>query len=176
MRLIDVAVRLGTVVFLAAWGTVILSIAVFAIPQHQTGGDAIFYSLLVTGGGFAVAWMVVRVLNPLRSQLPTPEQSDQRWPAGAATPGLAPAAPSLAAPNPPAPRTTVLTLEEPLSEREIEVLSLVATGKANKEIAEALVISLATVKTHTNNIYRKLGARNRAEALARAHDLGLDLG
>ena len=62
---------------------------------------------------------------------------------------------------------------EPLSERELEVLSLLASGRSNAEIARDLFISVGTVKTHTNNIYRKLGARNRAEALARARRLHL---
>ena len=62
---------------------------------------------------------------------------------------------------------------EPLSERELEVLALLASGSSNKEIARDLFISVGTVKTHTNNIYRKLGARNRADALARARRLYL---
>ena len=64
-------------------------------------------------------------------------------------------------------------LEDPLSEREIEVLSLLATGKTNSEVAGDLFVSVGTVKSHTGNIYRKLGARNRTEALTRARDLGL---
>jgi DNA-binding NarL/FixJ family response regulator len=62
---------------------------------------------------------------------------------------------------------------EPLSERELEVLGLLASGRSNAEVARDLFISVGTVKTHTNNIYRKLGARNRAEALARARRLQL---
>jgi DNA-binding CsgD family transcriptional regulator len=64
-------------------------------------------------------------------------------------------------------------LEDPLSERELEVLSLLATGKTNSEVARDLFVSVGTVKSHTGNIYRKLGARNRAEALARAREHGL---
>ena len=64
-------------------------------------------------------------------------------------------------------------LEDPLSERELEVLSLLATGKTNSEVAGDLFVSVGTVKSHTGNIYRKLGARNRAEALARARQHGL---
>ena len=62
---------------------------------------------------------------------------------------------------------------ESLSERELEVLTLLASGRPNKEVARDLFISVGTVKTHTNNIYRKLGVRNRAEALARARNLKL---
>jgi DNA-binding NarL/FixJ family response regulator len=65
------------------------------------------------------------------------------------------------------------TVYEPLSERELEVLSLLASGRSNSEIGRELFISVGTVKTHTNNIYRKLGARNRAEALAKARKLQL---
>jgi ATP/maltotriose-dependent transcriptional regulator MalT len=68
---------------------------------------------------------------------------------------------------------TFTRLEDPLSERELEVLSLLATGKTNSEVAGELFVSVGTVKSHTGNIYRKLGARNRAEALARAREFGL---
>lgn len=64
-------------------------------------------------------------------------------------------------------------LEDPLSEREIEVLSLLASGKTTSEVAGDLFISVGTVKSHTGNIYRKLDARNRAQALTRARDLEL---
>src|SRR5215211_3122514 len=64
-------------------------------------------------------------------------------------------------------------LSEPLSERELEVLGLVAAGKSNVEIASSLFVSLSTVKTHINNLYRKLGARSRTQAIARARDLDL---
>ena len=68
---------------------------------------------------------------------------------------------------------TTSRLEDPLSERELEVLNLLATGKTNSEVAGDLFVSVGTVKSHTGNIYRKLGARNRAEALARAREVGL---
>jgi LuxR family transcriptional regulator, maltose regulon positive regulatory protein len=64
-------------------------------------------------------------------------------------------------------------LSEPLSERELEVLGLVAAGKSNGEIASKLFVSLSTVKTHINNLYRKLGARSRTQAIARAIELDL---
>lgn len=64
-------------------------------------------------------------------------------------------------------------LEEPLSERELEVLNLLASGRTNAEIARDLFISVGTVKSHTNSIYRKLGAKNRTGALTRGRDLGL---
>jgi DNA-binding NarL/FixJ family response regulator len=64
-------------------------------------------------------------------------------------------------------------LDDPLSERELEVLRLLASGRTNAEVARNLFVSVGTVKSHTGNIYRKLEARNRAEALTRARDLNL---
>jgi LuxR family maltose regulon positive regulatory protein len=64
-------------------------------------------------------------------------------------------------------------LPEPLTEREIEVLRLLAAGLTNREIAQQLVVSPETVKKHIANIYGKLGTRNRTEAVARARQLDL---
>jgi len=61
----------------------------------------------------------------------------------------------------------------PLSSREREVLDLIAGGSTNREIAAALHLSPHTIKEHTSGLYRKLGARNRAEAVQRARRLGL---
>jgi LuxR family maltose regulon positive regulatory protein len=62
-------------------------------------------------------------------------------------------------------------LIEPLSERELEVLKLVARGLTNREIASRLFLSLNTVKAHTRNIYGKLGVHSRTQAVARARSL-----
>jgi LuxR family maltose regulon positive regulatory protein len=64
-------------------------------------------------------------------------------------------------------------LVEPLSERELEVLRLMADGLKYKEIADKLVISVNTVRHHTRNIYGKLDVNSRAQSVARARDLGL---
>jgi LuxR family maltose regulon positive regulatory protein len=64
-------------------------------------------------------------------------------------------------------------LVEPLSERELEVLQLIAEGLTNPEIAARLYLSLNTVKVHTRNIYGKLGVSNRTQAVARARALGI---
>jgi two-component system response regulator DesR len=61
----------------------------------------------------------------------------------------------------------------PLSEREREVLEAIASGATNREIAGVLYLSPHTVKEHTSSLYRKLGVRNRAEAVQRAQRLGL---
>jgi two-component system response regulator DesR len=68
------------------------------------------------------------------------------------------------------------TSEQPaplLSEREHEVLELIAGGSTNREIAERLFLSPHTVKEHTSALYRKLQARNRADAVQRAQRIGL---
>jgi LuxR family maltose regulon positive regulatory protein len=62
---------------------------------------------------------------------------------------------------------------ESLSERELEVLRLIARGATNQEVAEQLVITVGTVKSHINHILGKLDAHNRTEAVARARGLGL---
>jgi LuxR family transcriptional regulator, maltose regulon positive regulatory protein len=62
---------------------------------------------------------------------------------------------------------------EALSERELEVLQLIAAGKSNRRIATELFVSVGTVKTHINNLYRKLDAHSRTQALARARELNL---
>jgi DNA-binding NarL/FixJ family response regulator len=62
---------------------------------------------------------------------------------------------------------------EPLSQRELEVLALVAAGNTNREAAAALFISEATVKTHLLNIYAKLGVSDRTAAVSAAYNRGL---
>ena len=64
-------------------------------------------------------------------------------------------------------------LIEPLTSRELEVLTLLATGRSNQAIAGHLVVALDTVKKHVSHIMDKLGAANRTEAVTRARELGL---
>ena len=72
-------------------------------------------------------------------------------------------------PTPPASQP----LAEPLSDRELEVLHLIAQGLSNREIGERLFLAIITVKGHNRNIFRKLQVRRRTEAVARARELGL---
>jgi LuxR family maltose regulon positive regulatory protein len=65
------------------------------------------------------------------------------------------------------------TIVEPLSEREIEVLTCIADGLTNREIALRLTIALTTIKSHTRNIYRKLDVNSRTKAVARGKSLGI---
>ena len=64
-------------------------------------------------------------------------------------------------------------LPDELTPREVEVLKLIAAGLSNREIADALVLSNATVKTHVNRIFYKTGARDRAQAVRYAYQHGL---
>jgi DNA-binding NarL/FixJ family response regulator len=74
---------------------------------------------------------------------------------------------------PPASPPSAAPLAEPLSERELEVLRLLASGASNKEIAAALVIAEGTAKNHVTSILAKLGVRDRTQAALRGRELGL---
>ena len=74
--------------------------------------------------------------------------------------------------SPPA-RPVEQGLPEPLSEREREILKLVAGGLTNREIADRLALAEGTVKNYVTNILGKVGARDRTQAALRARELGL---
>ena len=65
------------------------------------------------------------------------------------------------------------TLVEPLSQRELEILKLIAQGLSNREISARLFLALDTVKGHNRRIFDKLQVQRRTEAIARARELGL---
>jgi LuxR family maltose regulon positive regulatory protein len=81
---------------------------------------------------------------------------------------LGPAAPLPSGLQPPTPG-----LVEPLSEQELRVLQLVASGMSNRETAQELYVTVGTVKKHLNNIFGKLGVNSRTQAVARARELNL---
>src|SRR5205807_5013140 len=70
-------------------------------------------------------------------------------------------------------RTKMQPLLDPLSERELEVLQLLARGASNQEIAQELVIAVDTVKRHVSHIFTKLGVNNHVQAVRQARELGL---
>ena len=65
-------------------------------------------------------------------------------------------------------------LPDALTEQEINVLRLIVDGRSNQDIADELVISVGTAKWHVHNILQKLAVKNRAQAIAKAHELGLN--
>jgi LuxR family maltose regulon positive regulatory protein len=73
----------------------------------------------------------------------------------------------------PAQTSVAQPLPDPLSQRELEVLQLLAGGASNQEIAAALVLAPGTVKLHMSHILSKLGVNSRTQAMLRARDLGL---
>ncbi len=79
----------------------------------------------------------------------------------------------LGAPRPEGERVDHGDLPKPLTERELEVLRLLAAGLSNHEIADELVISVDTVRSHCKSIFGKLGVHKRWEAAQRAQELGL---
>jgi LuxR family maltose regulon positive regulatory protein len=84
------------------------------------------------------------------------------------------AEPSLSSGEPPRrPVPPAQPLVEPLSQRELEVLHLIAQGLSNQEISERLFLALDTVKGHNQKIFGKLQVQRRTEAVARARELGL---
>jgi DNA-binding CsgD family transcriptional regulator len=68
---------------------------------------------------------------------------------------------------------TASAISDPLSVREGDILDLIAQGRSNKEIARSLCIAPETVKTHVKHIFIKLNVEKRAQAVSRAHSLGL---
>ncbi len=73
----------------------------------------------------------------------------------------------------PRPAAAVRPLPDDLTPREAETLKLIAAGLSNAEIAKALVVSDATVKTHINRVFRKTGVRDRAQAVRYAYEHGI---
>jgi predicted ATPase/DNA-binding CsgD family transcriptional regulator len=132
-------------------------------PSERAGHEAGVAAARATLGesAFATAWAAGRALSveaAVAEALRADEEHVESSKAGGprATSGAAQTA-----------------LPAKLTMREVEVLRLIAAGHSNPEIAEALVISIHTVERHTVNLYAKIGARGRADAIAFAHRHGL---
>lgn len=123
---------------------------------------------LISGGIAATAWNDAGEQHPLSlaRQIEAVLTADPTAPTGQHP------ASSAADPAPPA-TLPGAGLPEPLSQRELDVLRLVADGHSNQEIANTLVIAVSTVKSHINNIFSKLGVATRTQAIARARRLNL---
>lgn len=172
MKLSALLLRIGLGLVFAFWCVQVLAVAVFAVADRYTGATAVVMSLIVLVGGFApVAFFLYLFRHHLPMPKPQPAADAPMPPTAAVEP--APAheitAPRTTAPDPFAAPPPI----EAISERELEVLALVARGLSNKEIAAQLSVTVGTVKTHTNNINRKLGTRTRTQAIARAREHGL---
>jgi DNA-binding CsgD family transcriptional regulator len=151
--------RVIAILLLVVWTSQVLGVAVFAVPGRFDGIESVYLSLLTLVIGLVPIVVVLYVVRDRKAGAAVPTEADAR---DRSVPGS-----TSPAGTPPSP------LLEPLSERELEILALVARGYSNKEVATELVVSVATVKTHLNNSYRKLGASSRTQAiaLARAHGL-----
>ena len=117
----------------------------------QVGDCALAHRSLQTGLALAARCQVQQAIRELRL----------RSPGLLSELGMEPQAPGSGA------------VESPLSQRELEVLQLIALGNSNLEIADRLFISLHTVKTHARRIHSKLGVERRTQAVAKAKTLGL---
>ena len=148
----------GSVAALLVWG-----LAILAVTAGIAGETALWPLVPFFGAALPTLLVVLRHRDgrgALAARLPPlPPPGD---PAVDASEGAAEG-----------PRGRPVPLEDPLSERERQVLGLLAAGKTNREVAAELYVAEGTVKAHVAAIYRKLGVHSRAEAVSRAADLRL---
>jgi LuxR family maltose regulon positive regulatory protein len=165
-------------------GSVIEIQALRALALAARGDPAGALSALAEGVTLACPQGYIRVFAdegaPMRALLTrlSAARKDQRAPARDIDPDYLAAllrADGQAGAAPPSkrPAAALPGLAEPLTDREAEVLRLLAAGKSNQRIAHELVVALDTVKKHVTHVLGKLGAANRTEAVARARQLGL---
>jgi LuxR family transcriptional regulator, maltose regulon positive regulatory protein len=176
-RLLDTAAgqgRAGSIIEIGA----LRALALAACGDHASARSALTEALTL---GYRHGYVRVFAdegapMRALLAQLPGARTGQQP-----AAPGIGPgylAALMRACSQPdatPPPRRAAAAagLVEPLTDRELEVLRLLAAGRSNQRIAHDLVVALDTVKKHVTHILGKLGAANRTEAVARARQLGL---
>lgn len=176
-RLLDLAERLGRA------GRAIEFLIVLALAQQASGEADQAVAMLARALTLACDEGFIRVfadegpplapiLSRARGRLRRGDGRERRASAFANTILAAIAAETAEGPAENRPPLAVL-LVEPLTEREREVLRLLAAGQTNQEIADALYVTVGTVKTHTHRIYAKLGVRGRTEAIARGREAGL---
>jgi LuxR family transcriptional regulator, maltose regulon positive regulatory protein len=127
------------------------------------------YVRVFADGGAAMCALLTRLSAARKDQRPPARDIDPDYLAGllraCGQAGAAPPSRRAAAALP--------GMAEPLTDREAEVLRLLAAGRSNQRIAHELVVTLDTVKKHVTHVLAKLGAANRTEAVARARQLGL---
>jgi LuxR family maltose regulon positive regulatory protein len=147
------------------WGRLIHILIAQALVRHASGDEARALICLERSLGLAEPEGYVRTFLDAGPEIATLLRR-------ALDRGIAPGyvARLLAALDKPVPAQPLV---EPLTLRELEVLHLIAAGLRNQEIADQLVISLATVKRHISNIYGKLEVSHRTQAVAHARELGL---
>jgi len=176
-RLLDAAAGQGRT------GSLIEIQALRALAQAACGDHAGARGALTEALTLARRHGYVRVLAdegaPMRvllGQLPA-ARPGQQYAAGRTGPGYLAALVRACGPADATPRRRAAArtsgLAEPLTDRELEVLRLLASGRSNQRIARDLVVALDTVKKHVTHVLGKLGAANRTEAAARARQLGL---
>ncbi len=155
-------------------------LAALADLMRQAGPDDLRLALLNLIASHPASSSEIReqARQALPAQRETPHSADdlpglvaqvQSWLSTPLAAGSTPPEPVAVAESPAHPSPLV----EPLTEREVEVLQLMAEGLTNPEIAERLIIATGTVKYYTGRIYGKLGVRNRVEAVAQGRELKL---
>jgi DNA-binding CsgD family transcriptional regulator len=148
----------GLVIVTARWAgfwasvvTAFMAAALIDVVLLRPSGNLVVGSIEDIGA--LLLFLLVALLGARATRPPTPQV-----PAGEAT--------AIRASGPP-------DLMEPLTDRELVVLGLLARGESNAEIADHLVVSLNTVKTHLSHLYGKLAVTSRTQAIVRAQELHL---
>jgi DNA-binding CsgD family transcriptional regulator len=151
------------------------SLALFVLFGAIAGGlfIQIIAPFLLIAGGVSLRWLPLDRILPgtLRQRLRISDASPKGAPTEVGT-SISVESPTSTTPPLLAEKPAV-SLAEPLSPRELEVLRLVGEGLSNQEIAARLNVAASTVKTHINNIFGKLGVETRVQAINRAREAGL---
>src|ERR687893_403119 len=161
----------GKILVLMAWGFVVLAFAAGGLADVTR----LWWLVLVFGAAVPFLLALQNRRSRVGGELPPDHEGErelldvlrERGEVSARR-GKPPVEPDTALRSP-----TPQPLAEPLSGRELEVLGLMALGRTNAEISRELFVAVGTVKAHANNIYRKLDANNRSEAVSKAGRLGL---